>query len=412
MTRKLDVYLQEHRVGCLEQANSGDLVFTYDADYLTIAKYGISLSLPLQKENFTGPMVKSFFSGLLPEEGVRERLAKHLGLSEKNAFSLLEAVGGDCAGALALHPHGGSSAETSNDIEVLDTQRLNEILNIIKHRPMLAGDDGYRLSLAGAQDKLAVGFRDGHVLLMKGGPTTHILKPMIEHVTDSVYNELFCMKLAKMVGLDVPEVSLHFVGDIPYYLVERYDRQASKEGIVTRIHQEDFCQALGIAPEMKYEREGGPSITACQDVIATHVVRPAVDQVSFLNILLFNYLIGNADAHGKNFSLLYKSDKPELAPAYDLLSTAIYDDLSEKMAMKIGGKYKPRDVYLRHFHQLVPDTQAAQSVMNRQIKMMSEKMRDVAPALKESLQAEGLLSDVFDEIIAIIEKRSKQLREK
>ena len=412
MSRMLDVYLQDKLVGCLEQTDSGDLAFAYNADYLKAASYGISLSMPLSAESYKGAQVKAFFSGLLPEESVRDRLAKYLRLSENNLFALLEAFGGDCAGALALYTHGNQPPKASNDIEVLDDTRLREVLNLIKRRPMLAGDDGYRLSLAGAQDKLAVGFKDGHVILIKGGaPTTHILKPMIERVKDSAHNELFCMKLANMVGLDVPEASLHFVGNTPYYVVERYDRQVNDDGVITRIHQEDFCQALGIPPEIKYEREGGPNIAACQDVIAKHAARPAADQIKLLNIVLFNYLVGNADAHGKNFSLIYKGKKPELAPAYDLLSTAIYPDLSEKMAMKISGKYKPRDVYLRHFHRLMPETKAAQAAMNRQIKTMIEKMTDAAPSLKASLIKDGLASEVFDEIIAIIEERAKRLIE-
>ncbi len=413
MRRMLDVYLQDVLVGFLEQTNSGDLLFTYDADYLDTASYGISLSLSLslQSDAFKSAQVKAFFSGLLPEASVRDRLAKCLGLSEKNTFSLLEAVGGDCAGALALYPHGEQPTKESDDVEVLDDKRLREVLDLIKRRPMLAGDGGYRLSLAGAQDKLGVGFKDGRVLLIKGGaPTTHILKPMIERVKDSTHNELFCMGLAKMVGLDVPESSLHFVGVTPYYLVERYDRQISEGGVVTRIHQEDFCQALGIAPEIKYEREGGPTMAACQDVIAKNAARPAADQIKLLNIVIFNYLVGNADAHGKNFSLLYKGNKPELAPAYDLLSTAIYPDLSENMAMRIGGKYKPKDVCQRHFHRLVPDTKAAQSAMNRQIKMMTDKTMEAAPRLKASLIKNGLASDVFDDIVAIIEERAKRLR--
>ena len=412
MSRMLDVYLQDVLVGCLEQINNGDLAFTYDTDYLETASYGISLSMPLSAESYKGPQVKAFFSGLLPEESVRDRLAKYLGLSEKNSFALLEAVGGDCAGALALYPYGDQPPKTSDDVEVLDDKRLREVLDLIKRRPMLVGDDGYRLSLAGAQDKLAVGFKDGHIVLIKGGaPTTHILKPMIERVKDSAHNELFCMKLAKMVGLDVPEASLHFVGDLPYYLVERYDRQIGEDGVIIRIHQEDFCQALGIAPDIKYEREGGPTITACQDVIARYAARPAADRIKLLNIVLFNYLVGNSDAHGKNFSLLYKGKKPELAPAYDVLSTAIYPDLSEKMAMKIGGKYKPEHVFLRHFHRLIHDTKAAQSAMNRQIKTMIEKMMYAAPSLKASLVEDRVVSDVFDKIIATIEERAKRLIE-
>lgn len=408
----LDVYLKNKLAGQLSQTNGGELTFVYDAAYLEMASHGISISLPLQAEAFKGPHVKAFFSGLLPEESVRERLAAYLGLSEKNSFALLEAIGGDCAGALGLYPPGEKPSDTKDDTEILDNPRLKEILDLIKRRPMLVGDDGYRLSLAGAQDKLAVGFKDGQVHLIKGGaPTTHILKPIIERIKDSAHNELFCMQLGQRVGIDVPKAMLHFVNDTPYYLVERYDRETSKDGTVMRIHQEDFCQAIGIAPEIKYEREGGPSIASCQEIITQYTARPAADQIKLLNIVIFNYLIGNADAHGKNFSLLYKGNKPELAPAYDLLSTAIYPDLSEKMTMKIGGKYKPKDVYLRHFHKLMPDTKVAQSAMNKQIQAMAEKISDEATKLKSSLEATGLKSDVFGEITKVIDERIMRLKE-
>lgn len=160
---------------------------------------------------------------------------------------------------------------------------------------------------------------------------------------------------------------------------------------------------------MKYEREGGPGIAVCQDIIARHTAHPAADQTKLLTIILFNYVIGNADAHGKNFSLLYKGEKPQLAPAYDLLSTAIYPDVSERMAMKIGGKYKPNDVCLRHFHSIVADTKTAQLAMTRQITTMAGKVMDAALSLKRRLEADGLVSDVFDEIITIIEARLRKL---
>jgi len=412
MSRLLDVYLCDDFVGTLLQDDSGDLEFAYDQDYLAATAHGISLSLPSTQKRHKGKIVKAFFSGLLPEESVRERLAGYLGVSETNPFALLEIVGGDCAGALALYPQGHKPSNEKQEIEVLDNAGLKKIFDLIKRRPMLAGDDGYRLSLAGAQDKLAVGFNDGKIQLIKGGaPTTHILKPIIERVKDSAHNELFCMKLARRMGIDVPEAMLHFVDDTPYYLVERYDRTVSENGNIQRIHQEDFCQALGIAPEIKYEREGGPGIAECQHVIANHTARPAADQIKLLNIVIFNFLIGNADAHGKNYSLLYKGDKPELAPAYDLLSTAVYPDLSEKMAMKIGDKYKPKDIYLRHFYKIVADTRAAQSAMNRQIKTISGKIVDAAITLKTELQDEGLGSDIFQDIVKIIKERSERLAE-
>lgn len=410
MNPMLDVYLNNQLVGTLEQRKGGSLTFSYDSQFLTGAKSGISLSLPLQREPFEEGPAKTFFSGLLPEEGVRDRLAAYLGLSKRNTFSLLEAIGGDCAGALALYPQDQRPENSKQEVETLDNIRLKEILDLIRRRPMLGGEDGYRLSLAGAQDKLAVGFANGQVLLIKGGaPTTHILKPMIEHVKDSAHNELFCMKLAKIAGIDVPDVSLHYVDDTPYYLVERYDRILHSNSTVTRIHQEDFCQASGIAPEMKYEREGGPGITHCQHLIINHAARPAADQIRFLNLIIFNYLIGNADAHGKNFSFLYKSEKPQLAPAYDLLSTTIYPDLSQKLAMKIGGQYKPQDIYLRHFYRLVSDTKTAQANLRKQIRTMTQELYNSACELKESLAHKGISSPIFNDIIAIIQERSAKL---
>ena len=181
-----------------------------------------------------------------------------MGISQDNSFALLAAVGGDCAGAVALFPQGDKPAKVTDDNEVLDHNQLVEILDLIKHRPMLAGDEGVRLSLAGAQDKLAVGFRDGQVRLIKGGtPTTHILKPAIEGLHHSAHNEMFCMQLARIVGLDAPEASLYFAADSPYYIVERYDRRIIAKNKIQRIHQEDFCQAMGLRPARKYEGEGG-----------------------------------------------------------------------------------------------------------------------------------------------------------
>lgn len=409
--RILIVFLNDMPAGYLIQEQNGVLSFAYTADYVAQHNMGISLSLPLREEPYTGSIVQAFFSGLLPEEGVRRRLAQYLGVSERNPFALLKAIGGECAGALALYPEGmGPPVHQAIDVEVLDTQKLKEILALLHNRPMLAGDSGLRLSLAGAQDKLAVGFKDGNILLVKGGaPTTHILKPIIEWVKDSAHNELFCMRLAKKVGLLVPEAKLLWVGDMPYYLVARYDRICTEDGTIQRIHQEDMCQATGILPEIKYENEGGPSITTCQQIITSYSAKPAVDQLRLLDMIIFNYLIGNADAHGKNFSLLYHSKKPELAPAYDLLSTAVYPDLSEKMAMKIGGKYNPRDIFLRHWLRLVPETKSAASALTRQLRLLAIKTTETAITVKNELIHEGITSLVINDICFLIQQRAKRI---
>jgi len=420
VNQSLDVYLNNDFVGSLSRDESGVLEFSYSDEYYKKGKYGISLSLPLDvrfsndfsddffKGKYRGNKVEAFFSGLLPDEGIRKKLARNLGVSEYNSYSILEAVGGDCAGALSLFPQDvkPKPQDAKVYVEFLDDDKLLRILRKIKKRPLLAGDDGYRLSLAGAQNKLAVGYLDGRVVLVKGGaPTTHILKPTITKFNDTVHNELFCMKLARLMGLDVPEASIHFVHNKPYYLVERYDRDIDGNGIVTRIHQEDFCQALGILPSSKYQFEGGPDISNSLDLIRQNFASPAKDQIKFLNLIIFNYLIGNSDAHGKNFSLLYVGTKPELAPAYDLISTAIYPEIDLKMAMNIGEEYKPEKIYIGHFQRLVPDTKTAQTALENQVKSMSERIVNTARALKSDLKSEGITSQVFDEIIKVIQLR-------
>jgi serine/threonine-protein kinase HipA len=227
---------------------------------------------------------------------------------------------------------------------------LDEIFEHLKRRPLFAGEMGIRLSLAGAQDKLAVRMIGDKLALMRGGaPTTHILKTLIagrEGIIDSVHNEIFCLMLAERCGIPAPRAQMRYTTSEPYLLVERYDRKWQGENVV-RLHQEDFCQALSVPPENKYEREGGPGISACLDEIQKDSVQPIADRIAFLNTVIFNYLIGNSDAHGKNFSFLHEQGKPCLAPSYDLLSTAVYPDLSNKMAMKIGSRYEPRDIHLR-----------------------------------------------------------------
>lgn len=191
-------------------------------------------------------------------------------------------------------------------------------------------------------------------------------------------------------------------------LVERYDRKWTGKS-VTRLHQEDFCQALSIPPENKYEREGGPGISPCLAALQEHSVQPVPDRIAFLNIVIFNYLIGNNDAHGKNFSFLHEKGKPRLAPAYDLLSTVAYPELATKMAMKIGGKNDPEKLFIRHWHRLVPDTAVARKNLEKTLSNMSTTVLKEAEKLKADLKKDGITSPIFDTIIAIIKERGVSL---
>ena len=415
MARVLDIYLHNFLAGKLLQDNLGDLSFQYTESYINNENaWPISVSMPVCSGIYKGILVKAFFSGFLPEDVMRHRLAQYLGVSEKNPFSLLEIIGGECAGAIALYPEGQIPPNGQEaDIEILDNKDLSRILQLLKKQPLLAGMKNIRLSLAGAQDKLPVGIKDGKIALIKGTtPTTHILKPMIEGVQDSVQNELFCMRLAKLLDIDVPEVEMGWGQDLPYFLVKRYDRMLDESGKIIRLHQEDFCQALGIMPENKYEHEGGPNIAKCLEVLQKYSLQPAADHLTFIKIVIFNYLIGNADAHGKNFSLLYreKSSVPILAPTYDLLSTVAVPKLSSRMAMKIGGEYEPEKVFLRHWHRLVPDTTIARKNLEKQLQKVAKDIVEKAMLLKDMLSKEGIVSDVFDTINAVIHSRAERIK--
>ncbi len=415
MSNILDVWLLGKKVGILEQER-GRMRFSYEERYISKPEsMALSVSMPVQEERYEDDVTRAFFSGLLPDDLVRHRLAKLLGISEKNSFGLLEAIGGECAGAITILSVGQELAqENADDVIALDEDGVFDTLSTLRRRPLLAGENNVRLSLAGAQDKVAVRMGvKGEILLMRGGaPTTHIIKPLItgaHDIVDSVHNELFCLMLACAVDLPTAQASIGYAKDEPYLCVKRYDR-TRKDDQVLRSHQEDFCQALSVPPEHKYENEGGPTIEQSVGVLQTYSIRPAQDRMVFMRLAIFNFLIGNADAHGKNFSLLYERGKPFLAPAYDLFSTAIYPNLASKMAMKIGGKYNPDHVFLRHWIKLVPDTALAQKTLKKEIEALSSKVLEKTLEVKSELEKNNAKSEIYDQIIAVIKKRCDQIQ--
>ncbi|MHA7774601.1 HipA domain-containing protein [Roseibium sp. M-1] len=409
MSRALDVYLREEKIGLLEQDESGQLSFAYAPDYLAEGKVAISVSMPLREEAFADAVARPFFSGLLPDERARQRLTSALGVSRENAFGLLEIIGGECAGALSLLPQ-GRSLPVFNPCEIvqLDEKQLVKVLDLLRLRPLLGGEEGVRMSLAGAQDKLAVCVQEGQISLQKdGGPTTHILKPFIEGLDGTVENELFCMMLAGRMGLDAPSVSKSSAGKTDFILVERYDRHVEKDGSIRKLHQEDFCQALGVPPELKYEEEGGPGVSHSQALIQECTQRPAADRLTFQRMLIFHYLVGNADAHAKNYALLYRNGTPDLAPVYDVVCTAAYPRLAKKMAMQIGGRSLPDTILLEHWLTLVPTTKAAQQLLVRELAHMAGEIGKKADTLLEELEESGVYHPILNTVRRIIGTRAK-----
>jgi serine/threonine-protein kinase HipA len=200
-----------------------------------------------------------------------------------------------------------------------------------------------RISLAGVQEKLLLTrMPDGQWgRPVDGTPSTHILKPEIARLPNTVKNEAFCMRLAKHLGLSAASVETTLVNGRKLIIVQRYDRVIHQDGSVQRLHQEDFCQATGVLPDKKYQEDGGPSLTRIAGIL--QAVAPSADIEALLRAVVLNILIGNGDAHAKNFSLLHHpSGALGLAPLYDLLSTLYYGD--ERLAMYIDRVQRTRRV--------------------------------------------------------------------
>jgi len=408
MARELEVWLFAYRVGTLTLVD-GQLKFCYAPDWLSHKDaVALSASLPMQVEPFDDRKTRPFFAGLLPEGQMRRLIAQQFQVSGQNDFALLDHIGGECAGAVTFfEPGQGLPLPTLNDdVQWLSDEEVVAILDELPRRPMLAGKDGVRLSLAGAQDKLPVVFDDGRIgLPLNGTPSSHILKPLIRSVDDSVINEGFCMALAEDMQLKPARSKVHEVLGRSFLLVERYDRLIDAQGRRQRLHQEDFCQALGVVPEMKYQNEGGPDLTQCFDLVR-RATRPSAPHVlRLLDYVVFNALIGNHDAHAKNFSLLYIGKAPTLAPFYDTLSTAVYPGLTPKMAMKIGSKYKFSEVQARHWEQFAEGVGLAKAPAKRRIMELAKLLPTTARKLQAAPERGFAGNAVVEQINILIEQR-------
>lgn len=408
MAHELDARLFADHVGTLALVE-GRLNFRYAPAWLALPNaVALSCSLPLRAEHFDDHLARPFFAGLLPEGQMRRLIAQQFQVSGQNDFALLDHIGGDCAGAVTFVAPGQAfpTLASDDDVQWLSDEDVIAMLDELPRRPMLAGKDGLRLSLAGAQDKLPVVFDNDRIGLPRHGtPSSHILKPAIHAIPDSVSNEGFCLALAAAMQLDSANAKIHCVRDRQMLLVERYDRVADSAGRRQRLHQEDFCQALGVVPELKYQNEGGPDLAQCFALVR-RVTRPSAPQVLRLfDYVIFNALIGNHDAHAKNLSLLYSGQRPILAPLYDTLSTAVYPTLTPGMAMKIGSKYKLSEVQARHWDQFAEGTGLAKAQAKKRILELAKSL----PATAHKLQSDpgrGFAGNtLIKQIVKLIEQR-------
>lgn len=391
MTASLNVWWDTRRVGVLSIDGHGDTEFTYAQSWRDApGARAISVSLPLRAETFSRRQCRPFFEGLLPEESQRIAVAAALGVSQQNEFRLLEAIGGEVAGALSLWPEDVTPPETTwnSPAEKLSDQAVVALLDRLPARPLLAGERGLRLSLAGAQAKVPlIATSDGLALPRPGEPTTHILKPPIARLSGTTENEAFAMRLAQKIGLDVAEVEIRTVSGRSFLLIKRYDRTADADGQMRRLHQEDFCQAIGYTSAQKYAADGGPVFHDCFALLRRVVTRPAVEVLKMMDAALFNLIIGNADAHGKNYSLLYQADAIVMAPLYDLLSTVAYPDLSPSLAMKIAKRPRLEDLSPRDWAKFAEETGLTEPYIRRRAASLADRIIADAPQARASFDA-------------------------
>ncbi len=415
MSDLLDVYLHGERAGTLERRSQARLRFSYSEPWVEAQGAPISLSLQVREEAYDHEDCAPFFEGLLPEGEFLKGISRTLHISARNPFQLLAEIGGECAGAISVGPPGGPVPGRSDaPPRWLEDRELGKLLGDLPGRPLLATideEDGFRISLAGAQDKVGVLFEEDRVGLSRGKPpSTHIVKAPIPGVPNSVANEAFCMALARHANLDVAPAEPRRAAGAPYLLVTRYDRDSGQrpDG---RLHQEDFCQALGLVPAVKYENEGGPGIADCGNLIREHSGAPARDIVAFLQALLFNFLIGNNDAHSKNYSLLL--DGPgsiRMAPLYDLLSIAAIEGASRDLAMKYGGEKRVRYLRRRHLRRLAEELAIKGPLVERYARSTIERVLPAVQAARRSLPTEFQDGQTLDLVEGVIAERAERLR--
>jgi serine/threonine-protein kinase HipA len=418
----LSVYLNGRLIGKLQRESSGAIDFTYAQSWLEWGNaFPVSISLPLREDRYIGAPVVAVFDNLLPDnEAIRQRLAERAGAAGYDAYNLLAAVGRDCVGALQFLPEGSQPAPAGKiDARALSDAEIADIVSDLGRNPLGIGDDqDFRISIAGAQEKTALLYwKDAWHLPHGMTATTHILKPQIGQLpngidlTNSVENEYFCLKLVKALGLPVANAEIVDFADKRVLVIERFDRQWTRDKRLLRLPQEDCCQALSVPPSRKYESEGGPGI---QDIAALlkGSDTPEMDQKTLFKAQIIFWMLGATDGHAKNFSIrLAPGGRFRLTPLYDIISAQPSLDARQirknqmKLAMSVGTSrhYIVNTITQRHFLQTAERCRLSSQIT----KTIIEELLD-AGASKIDTALGQLSKDVPEAIATSIAEAAKQ----
>jgi serine/threonine-protein kinase HipA len=406
MAEELVVWLYGLRVAIIDQDRRRRPVLAYTPDALAAFEAGtplLSMTLPLRPERFPQGVVKPFLDGLLPEGDTRRAIAEDLGLLSDDTYGLIRALGRDCAGAVVIQPADTSASPPSTTVtaERLDDDGLAELIGNLRTAPLGVGGR-VRVSLAGVQEKLLLTRRpDGRWgSPVDGTPSTHILKPEIRGYPHTVDNEAFCMRVARHLGLPVADVETITVQGRAVIVVSRYDRTVDPVGHVERMHQEDLCQATGNPPAKKYQEAGGPSLRTIARLLSD--VDPN-SLTTLLQAVTLHVLVGNGDAHAKNYSLLHEpSGAVRLAPLYDVMSTLSYGD--DRLAMSIDDVTRSNQVTLPR----IVNEAASWGISRTRASSIVVALLEKVPAAIAAARAET--PGLPDDITAIVSAQLGRLR--
>ena len=365
----LNVLLNGRMVGVLRRATSGAIDFQYDQQWLDWENtFAISLSLPLREDRYIGDPVIAVFDNLLPDtDDIRNTIAARQHANGTDAYSLLSAIGRDCVGALQFVPMGEESGKAGDiDATPASDEQITERLSNLAAAPLgIDDDEDFRISIAGAQEKTAyLYWKDMWHVPHGSTPTTHIFKPQIgvldgRDLTQSVENEYLCMQIIQALDMPVASTQIRDFGDKRALVVERFDRQWTKDKRLLRVPQEDCCQALSVPLTRKYENQGGPGILDVLEFLKGSDT-PDADRINFLKAQIVFWLLAATDGHAKNFSVaLFPGGGFKLTPLYDVLSTQHLLDNGQlrrnqmKLAMSVGDNrhYHLHEIMPRHFIQ-------------------------------------------------------------
>jgi serine/threonine-protein kinase HipA len=387
----LNVWFEDLLVGYLWRNSVGTIGFRYEPDWIDTSGFAISRTLPLAAEDFTAEdsVAHRFFANLLPEGGAREHIVRDLKIPNTD-FDLLRAIGGECAGALSILSVEKNPSEDRSYRPLPD----KELARLIARRGQIYAawpkDKRPRLSLAGAQDKCPVLIRDGHYFLPEGeAPSSHILKFELTDYRHLPAYETFTSHLAKQIGLPVVDIELHSIEKSFYAQIGRYDRVWDERGEIQRLHQEDFCQALGYGHEKKYQDSGGPTFADCYQLLQDASTDPAIDTQNLLRWQIFNVLAGNSDGHAKNLSLLYlQNGAIRLSPFYDLVCTRAIERIDYHLAFDVGGQRDPGQITTKHWDALARQCDVGSRFLRRLLQETAASLLEKISNTKVQFEAQ------------------------